>query len=276
MRFNKGFYGDTFRWWYGIVDDMASDPLQLGRVRVRIYGIHSEEISANDLPWASVVAPTTSGGVSGVGTNPLLQPGARVIGFFLDGDKSQLPIVWGTIPNVEGQIRGSAPNNGGIAAGSNQGGPTYLPPADPNYIGDGYPPDMSDEDRRNVITIEANARSIDSNIAIEIYRTEGFSRYQSTAPRTGSGSVNGYEASYGPYQLFVGGGLGNEYERLTGRNLPTDNTREGIINQIRFALDRALTQGWVPWYGRANGFNGRGIGDWEGIPRGGSPLNNWR
>lgn len=276
MIFNNGFYGDTFRWWYGVVMDMAGDPLQLGRVKVRIYGIHADEISDNDLPWASVISPTTSGGVSGIGTNPQIQPNARVIGFFLDGPGSQLPVVWGTIPNVEGAIRGAAPQNGGIAGGQTQGGPHYIPPGDPNYIGDGYPEDMPDSVRREVITAEAEARNIDPVYAVEIYRTEGFQRYQSTVARTGAGSANGYEASYGPYQLFVGGGLGNEYEELTGRSLPTDNTREGITNQIRFALDRALTQGWRPWYGRENAFNGAGIGIWDGITRGVSPLNNWR
>jgi hypothetical protein len=64
------FYGDDTRWWYGEVIDVLSDPLQLGRAQVRIFGIHGPDIPNEKLPWASVVLPTTSAGVSGVGTTP--------------------------------------------------------------------------------------------------------------------------------------------------------------------------------------------------------------
>ena len=68
------FYGDDTRWWLGEVIDVLSDPLQLGRAQVRIFGIHGPDIPNEKLPWASVVLPTTSAGVSGVGTTPWLQP----------------------------------------------------------------------------------------------------------------------------------------------------------------------------------------------------------
>ena len=98
------FYGDETRWWYGIVEDVASDPLELGRARVRIYGIHGPDITNNDLPWASVIIPTTSGGVSGTGTSPALQIGARVMGIFFDGKGSQSPVIIGSIPAIEGGL----------------------------------------------------------------------------------------------------------------------------------------------------------------------------
>ena len=58
-------YGDSFRWFVGIVVNNL-DPLQLGRVQVRIFGIHNrnhDAIQNSQLPWASVMQPTTSGRV---------------------------------------------------------------------------------------------------------------------------------------------------------------------------------------------------------------------
>lgn len=97
------FYGDDLRWWTGIVIDTA-DPYRVGRVKVRIYGIHNEdknEVPDAALPWASVTIPSTEGGVSGVGRQMRLLPGAIVIGVFLDGKNSQQPCVVGSIPKIE-------------------------------------------------------------------------------------------------------------------------------------------------------------------------------
>jgi peptidoglycan hydrolase-like protein with peptidoglycan-binding domain len=125
-----------------------------------------------------------------------------------------------------------------------------LSAGDPNAPVPGYPDDINRREIEEIIRQEAQLRNIDPDVAVRIFRAEGASNYQSTVPRTGRGSHGGREASFGPYQLFIGGGLGNIYQRETGRNLLTDNTREGIINQIRFALDMAVENTWQPWYGR--------------------------
>lgn len=100
---NSEFYGDDVRWFMGVVEEVGTDKPRLGRVRVRIYGIHGNrnEIPTSDLPFAQVVVPTTEPGVSGLGRNPYLQNGATVFGIFLDGKSSQLPLVIGSIPVVE-------------------------------------------------------------------------------------------------------------------------------------------------------------------------------
>ena len=97
------FYGDTVRWFIGIVVD-NNDPLQLDRVRVRIHGVHgvsTEDIDTVDLPWAQVSIPVTEGGSSGIGANCQLKVRAQVFGVFLDGKNSQLPLVLGSIPKIE-------------------------------------------------------------------------------------------------------------------------------------------------------------------------------
>ena len=141
---------------------------------------------------------------------------------------------------------------------------------DPNFQAPGYPSEMTRGAIERIIRDEAELRGIDPRVAVAIFRAEGAGAYQSTVPRSGSGSLGGREASFGPYQLYIGGGLGNTYQDRTGRDLTRDNTREGIINQIRFALDMAIEQSWQPWYGRGPA----GVGRYEGL-QGARPAGNW-
>ncbi|AXF41510.1 hypothetical protein SHAb15599_00156 [Acinetobacter phage SH-Ab 15599] len=57
----------------GIVEDLM-DPKECGRVRVRIFGIHSlnpAEVPKEKLPWCTIAVPATNPFVSGLGTAPL-------------------------------------------------------------------------------------------------------------------------------------------------------------------------------------------------------------
>ena len=101
--FTSQYYGDVTRWFIGVVEQVGGDVPQLGRVRVRIHGIHgpASELSLADLPYASVMLPTTEGGVSGIGRSTGLVQGATVFGIFMDGTNSQLPLVLGSIPKME-------------------------------------------------------------------------------------------------------------------------------------------------------------------------------
>ena len=96
------FYGDIQRWWVGTVEEDSgkTDPNGLGRCRVRIDGIHGSDISLDDLPYAQTLLPATGGGTSGIGENTQLLAGAKVMGFFLDGMMSQLPVIWGYLPHI--------------------------------------------------------------------------------------------------------------------------------------------------------------------------------
>lgn len=68
------------------------DPLRLGRIKVRIYGLQ-DRLEENDLPWAQLQLGLGSG--INRGTLPVLKVGDRVQVRFLDGD-SRYPVVVGS------------------------------------------------------------------------------------------------------------------------------------------------------------------------------------
>lgn len=93
------FYGDNVRWFVGTV--IAPDPEKRGRFKIRIAGLHSPNVADEYLPYAETVLPTTEGGVSGIGKIPQLQNGAFIYGMFLDGKRSQSPLILGSITHDE-------------------------------------------------------------------------------------------------------------------------------------------------------------------------------
>jgi GH24 family phage-related lysozyme (muramidase)/uncharacterized protein YcbK (DUF882 family) len=86
----------------GVVEDIL-DPLKLGRVQVRVFGLHSDDkslIPTATLPWATVATPTTSASVSGIGSSPTgLLPGSWVILCFHDKD-CQYPVIFASYPGI--------------------------------------------------------------------------------------------------------------------------------------------------------------------------------
>lgn len=96
-----------FVWWFGVVEDI-DDPLKLGRVRVRIFGYHTENkvnIRTSDLPWAHPLQDITSASISGVGRSPTgIVTGSHVFGFFRDGMNAQQPIVMFSVGGVPAEL----------------------------------------------------------------------------------------------------------------------------------------------------------------------------
>ena len=83
--------------WTGIVEDY-DDPLKTGRLRVRINGYHNINktiLPTTDLPWAMVGLP-----VNGSTTVTGPKVGDWVIGFFLDGESAQFPVVTHVLPGI--------------------------------------------------------------------------------------------------------------------------------------------------------------------------------
>jgi len=93
-------FNSNFSWWIGVVED-RQDPEQLGRCKVRIFGYHTNdtvELPTKDLPWALPMQPITSAAISGKGSTPIGPiEGTWVVGWFLDGDDMQQPLMVGTI-----------------------------------------------------------------------------------------------------------------------------------------------------------------------------------
>ena len=100
----KNYMGqDGFIWFIGVVED-RNDPLELGRVRVRCLGYHTDDLTAiptSSLPWAHVMHPTTDPAMHGMGKTPsFLLEGGWVCGFFRDAGDKQQPVVIGSLPGI--------------------------------------------------------------------------------------------------------------------------------------------------------------------------------
>lgn len=95
MKARKNFIGlEGFVWWIGVVED-RQDPEQLGRVRVRCFGWHTEDkkkIPTDVLPWAHPIIPVNHPAAY----TP--KEGDMVFGFFIDGDDAQNPVIMGILP----------------------------------------------------------------------------------------------------------------------------------------------------------------------------------
>ena len=105
---------DGYFWWIGqIVEEKywkenissrpTDDEKSFGgfdyRYKVRIFGYHPsnvDDLSDEQLPWASIMLPVTAGaGSGGASQSPNLRQGNFVHGFFLDGEDAQHPIITG-------------------------------------------------------------------------------------------------------------------------------------------------------------------------------------
>jgi len=102
-----------FLWFVGVVED-RQDPQYAGRIRVRALGHHTSDktkLPTSDLPWAAVMLPISSSGISGIGQTPLgLVEGSWVFGYFRDGERCQEPLVLGSLPGKPSEY--GNPNKG--------------------------------------------------------------------------------------------------------------------------------------------------------------------
>lgn len=111
-------------------------------------------------------------------------------------------------------------------------------------------------DIASYISQAAAKRGVDPDIALRVAKSEGgLSSWnmQSLYKKNGV-----QEPSFGPFQLYKGGGLGNEFMRKTG--LDPALAANGPAG-VDFALDHASKKGWGAWYGAGKA----GIGNFDGI-----------
>lgn len=130
LQLNKAnFLGrDGFSWWIGQITDLKSstadevqlqanesgDPLYYNRVKVRIMGNHTGEgnqLEDKNLPWAHVMIPAGEpNGTIGNGKSHQYKGGETVIGFYLDGDDGQQPIIIGSFYKHSGVVSKTDPS----------------------------------------------------------------------------------------------------------------------------------------------------------------------
>ncbi|AOO18728.1 baseplate hub subunit and tail lysozyme [Cyanophage S-RIM12_W1_12_0610] len=136
---------DGFYWWVGEVED-NEDPMELGRVKVRVLGYYTNvrggttaDLPTEALPWATVLQHTSQPGNDGQGeSSGQLQPGAIVMGFFMDGENAQMPIVMGVM-RVNKSLETSDKNVFAFTGETMEPGstghvnPVLYNPADPTY-----------------------------------------------------------------------------------------------------------------------------------------------
>ena len=101
---------DGFTWWVGRVAHskhwfkqnraLAVKGKESHRCKVRIIGYHpwDDTLKEEDLPWAHVMMDAVTGsGQGGQGDTMTLRGGETAIGFFLDGDEAQQPVIMGLL-----------------------------------------------------------------------------------------------------------------------------------------------------------------------------------
>ncbi len=101
MTQDNNFAGrNDFVWFTGVIEG-RNDPAKLGRLRVRIIGLHTDDtniVPTEELPWAQILKP-----VSDAQSFSLPKDGEWVFGFFQDGHNSQLPVITGVYPGLVSQ-----------------------------------------------------------------------------------------------------------------------------------------------------------------------------
>jgi hypothetical protein len=94
---NFNFAGlNGFVWWMGEIENRVGDVLGMGRCQVRIFGWYDDDILTEDLPWAMPLLPINN-------SKSFESPakGEWVVGFFLDGEAGQFPVMMGILPGIK-------------------------------------------------------------------------------------------------------------------------------------------------------------------------------
>lgn len=121
------------------------------------------------------------------------------------------------------------------------------------------PASMPTGEIASYIAKAAAARGIDPSVALRVAKSEGGLKSWNLQSQYVKNGVQ--EPSFGPFQLYKGGGLGNDFMKKTGMDPALAQNGPAGVD---FALDHASKNGWGAWYGAKN----TGIGNFEGIGKG--------
>ena len=201
--------------FFGVVEDRM-DPLNLGRVRVRIYAWHTENkslVPTESLPWAQVVTPIHNAAMSGIGYSATgLVEGSTVVGFFLDGKNAQQPIVTGSVPGIS--LSSSGQTNGGFQDPMGKYPLETDIPDTPKLAYDAYQEDSSWELRSDII--ESVNTSDGNSWSQPNPRGGGESKYPyNHVYKSESGHVREYDDTEGAERIMEMHKSGSFYEILS-------------------------------------------------------------
>ena len=93
---------------YRAVCESRDDNLQLGRIKVRVFGIHTHiknkvenaiGIPVDELPWATPANPISEGSISGFGSFSVPLQGSHVFVFFENGNPKN-PVYFASVPGI--------------------------------------------------------------------------------------------------------------------------------------------------------------------------------
>lgn len=74
--------------YMGIIEDIA-DPLKTGRVKVRVFGLHTQTLAKAKLPWFLPAFPINAPQNAGIGDSGIPSIGSRVLVGFINNDVLQ-------------------------------------------------------------------------------------------------------------------------------------------------------------------------------------------
>jgi hypothetical protein len=74
--------------YLGKVED-RSDPLQIGRLRIRVFSLHTEELVTSKLPWFLPAYPVTASQNGSIGDSGIPELGSTVVVQFVEGNICQ-------------------------------------------------------------------------------------------------------------------------------------------------------------------------------------------
>ncbi len=101
---------DGFEWWTGVVEDRTTDPLKLGRIKVRMIGLHPDKKSSDqgirteELLWVHPMQSLDNAAMNGIGNTPIgVVEGTWVFGFFRDKLR-QDAVAMGVLPGIPEEV----------------------------------------------------------------------------------------------------------------------------------------------------------------------------
>lgn len=101
---SKGDKASGLIHFFGVVESIEGDPLELGRAKVRVINQtdNGTPPDTEKLQWCTVLGPITSPS-NGTGASPTwLQIGTKVFGVYLDGKVKRMPLLIGTLYTIPG------------------------------------------------------------------------------------------------------------------------------------------------------------------------------